>query len=277
METLKKGEVVLGNEDLSQFITRGNHNEETENLLREKRKQLKIFKSYCQSFSCEEMQLNSLKTEIRDLELQCSDTCYPRIDLSFLSHSKEIRQGLTILRVPVFTIHNLYDNIFQVTVRSVHNELLEIAFHHQDYSIRHPIPNFIFDYYLKAFHIYGENIDGGGTRTINVRGLSYITYMLYNNKHIGFRREFNGLIPVPTRKKIEDFKTRVPDNTMVYIISEAEKKDWDISIETVKGPLSSKVTEDPLVVGITPTHDAYLIDHFDTTTFEEYVAREFTS
>ena len=77
-------------------------------------------------------------------------------------------------------------------------------------------------------------------------------------------------------EKIAEFY-KASRNNEIYIISEAEKSDWDIRVKKYTPPKKEKVTLDPLVVGVTSSKDCYLIDHFDTTTFENYVAKEFTS
>jgi hypothetical protein len=271
MKTLKKGKVVLGNEDLSRFVTDVRDSEETKHLLKEKKKQLETFRLQDRPFACEKMQLENLEADIKDLEIQ-----YPRIDLSFLSHSKKIRIGLTTLRVPVFTMHGLYNNVFRVEVEASYDHLQALFLLKEDSKKSKSAPNFIINHYLKAFHMYAVKRSVSGKDVI-ISNLSYITNMLYDGKKICFYREFNGLVPASTRQKIKYFKKTNPFGTEVYIISEAKKHDWDIRIEKTERPSPRSVTKDPLVVGIIPSGAAYLIDHFNTTTFEKYVAKEFTS
>ena len=90
---------------------------------------------------------------------------------------------------------------------------------------------------------------------------------LKNNiqKYTVLERIFNGLIPKDTKKKIRE--AVFFNKSDIYIIAEAEEKDWQARVPE---PIS-----DPIVIGLFE-NQAYLIDHFNTTPFEELMIDKFT-
>jgi len=83
---------------------------------------------------------------------------------------------------------------------------------------------------------------------------------------ITLRANFAGFIPSQTRQMIRSLRPRIWNRrgfSKICLVQEVEE--WNVAV----------VKADPLVVGI-KNGVAYLVDRFDTTTFEEYVAREFS-
>lgn len=81
---------------------------------------------------------------------------------------------------------------------------------------------------------------------------------------------FNGVIPDKTKNKIRQARQYFKKREL-YIIAETEVGDWNVNL---RGEVT-RITKDPLIVGV--KYDAcFLIDWFNTTTLEEYIAMEFT-
>jgi hypothetical protein len=89
---------------------------------------------------------------------------------------------------------------------------------------------------------------------------------LGNRSHSKYeiRDEFKGIIPEETKDKIKEAHEKCENGELdnIWLIKEAE---WNLS----------KVTEDPLIIGILGNR-AYLIDHFDCTDIEKWVKAEFS-
>lgn len=98
-----------------------------------------------------------------------------------------------------------------------------------------------------------NSISWGGGRTMMVgSGTEVVT----------LSASFVGVIPTSVRQLIRDNRA-IFDCTMLV----QEVVEWNAKVEQIA---------DPLVVGI-KNGVAYLVDRFDTTTMEEYVAREFSA
>jgi len=82
---------------------------------------------------------------------------------------------------------------------------------------------------------------------------------------VRLRTSFTGMIPNETRERIAKWKETFPDE--IYIVNEAS---W--RFESLPRPLFG----DPLVIGA-KSGRYYLIDVFDPTTLESYIAKEFTA
>jgi hypothetical protein len=82
---------------------------------------------------------------------------------------------------------------------------------------------------------------------------------------VRLRTSFTGMIPNETRERINKWKTTFPND--IYIVNEASWK-----LESPPRPLFG----DPLVIGAKAGR-YYLIDVFDPTTLESYIAKEFSA
>lgn len=91
---------------------------------------------------------------------------------------------------------------------------------------------------------------------------------LKGEKDISLSVEFSGILPVETRTKIKEHKEKhYPAD--IYIVAEVAQDAW-------KWQQTARPRIDPLVVDYRCGY-MWLIDVFDTTSLEDYVATEFSS
>ena len=81
---------------------------------------------------------------------------------------------------------------------------------------------------------------------------------------ITFSSRFNGIFPEEIKEKINE--TERIFNKELYLIAETKPEEWNVQV----------IKSDPLLTGV---YDGkcFLVDHFNTTSIENYVRREFTS
>lgn len=95
------------------------------------------------------------------------------------------------------------------------------------------------------------------------------TWKLIGYTQYNIRTTFKGIIPQKTRDIIKDNRSRFND---IYIIADAQNQ-WEIDKK-----VTTSVNRDPLVVGYSRQYDKYFVlDKFDMTPSEEYLAREFAT
>lgn len=84
------------------------------------------------------------------------------------------------------------------------------------------------------------------------------------------RTYFSGVVPSKIRKMINDAALEKEFDKLLLV---QEVQEWTINKETISPPVRAW---DPLLVGV-KAGKAFLLAQFDTTSLEEYVAKEFTS
>ncbi len=98
--------------------------------------------------------------------------------------------------------------------------------------------------------------------------VAFVVRAFYFDMLVGWRdldltTNFSGVMPAAIRETIHELRN---SHTFDSLLIVQEVKKWNVTVRAA----------DPLLIGI-KNGAAYLVDRFDTTTAEEYVAREFTS
>jgi hypothetical protein len=223
-------------------------------------------------FGIEKSTYDDLCNEIRNQ----IDKFFPMIDLSFLEmrHPSQKIIGTKhgenpmIIEIPQFAIYSLSSSKCNIGI-------------HYDFYKRDEIHVYIQDPYdlTRNKELTANFITSSITKSIIPmddkmiqKDVDYLEIDLYtDNGHYrpGIVTDFKSIIPQSTRKKIH-LSNYVFDRTNsdhIYIISEVNR--WNQPNKYV----------DPLVVALPNYEDnskGYLIDIFDTTPIEDFVAREFT-
>jgi hypothetical protein len=189
------------------------------------------------------LKIRTKKEEIRGLKLkrsQHSETIpetYPTIDLSFLTMANEIR----------------------------HQDNIGLIYHVK-------VPRF------SVYRVFGNNKFSVGV-TSNPHAPTYDAWVrpfflpkvikkpLMENVALPFAyyatSYLNIGVPEETKEKISKAKKEFGRRNL-FFVAETKPEDWNVQVQT----------KDPLVIGVRKKR-AYLLDQFDTTPLENYVAREF--
>ena len=216
---------------------------------------------------------------------------YSELDLSFLSMHHKIKK----FKVPRFAIYKyegdnkfgieysennpvksltkfpetIEKNLFKTTKKLKRSKLVETLPFIVGLSSGTLCLSDIVSYMTKTGDSLGPSIIVGtilGTGFGGILGL--ITYagvkIKSSSNNTKFSTEFNGLIPVKTKVKAEKAKKDFGEE--LYLITETKPKDWK----------QKKIVSDPLLIGVL-NDKSYLIDHFDCTSMENYIRKEFTS
>lgn len=199
--------------------------------------------------------LESQKTEITR-QIKANEAGYQKIDLSFLSMKRPSKGYLPYL--PAFSVHRHRGKSFGDCTFNVQDYKIEITnnnFVTSKTIMRHLLKPFVGDLEMKKLKItYGNELHYILSKSLGK-----------NWRNRTFSTSFKGLIPETTKQKIKDAEELFSGDQSRGIFLIKECPSWT----------ETEITEDPLIVGIIGDQ-AYLIDQFDCTDLEAYIAAEFT-
>lgn len=254
--------LMLGDADIGQYII---GTEITSKRLENIKAKVAELKENC--LSSERVLYNQLYSEMISAE-------YPQIDLSFLEKSYKLKSKITGwklsspwllgffdreiekdigIKVPTFSVYPFYGiNEFSMKLGTFKG-YVEIN------NRKKILPIILESRLLKsvgAFKIDEINADVYG-------GRFYYTDRPHE-RNLYIESEFNGLIPLKTKKKVEKAKKYFKDD--IYIVVETKPEEWSFE-KKLEDP---DIKEDPLVIGLIGKN-ANIIDHFNTTALENLV------
>jgi|SRR3989344_526002 len=194
---------------------------------------------------------------------------YPLLDLSFLSMSNDVQINGKSTPLPRFGIYRYFQftsrpfnpnpnpNRFSIYYRLSSSAVVEFGMGNE------PVSDFIVKSFIGAV-FPGEQIVGKDCEGRHVVSLPREKFGEYQHLHnMQVYSEFNGLIPLETKQKVE--RSKILFGNEVYIIGEIKPEDWNVQV----------MPKDPLIIGIKEHDKVYLVDHFNTTPLENYVSQEF--
>jgi len=205
------------------------------------------------NINLEELPLHKLKQQRITFD-------YLKLDTSFLSMYNKI--GRT--KVPKFSVYPVYDsNTFKISSSTGHIKIVNVDKHGSELIIpkvfRHPLMASLGLFDSNTLESR-ENLEPWAYGSVKLNFREFLKSLHLTN----IISRFNGIIPYETRQKIEKSMDFFKKNEL-YIIAETKPEEW--SNEKI-------IYKDPLLVG--EKYDAcFLIDHFNTTSLEHYVASEF--
>ncbi len=195
--------------------------------------------------------------------LQVEREQYAQLDPSFLAMSNAINYRGKEIKVPKFSVYyynnklNGFDR-FSLTVSVIHIPFL----HFGKVEFGSELPDIMRKPLFRSTDFYQGKDE-------HHRVWNRIPKDVKRKYHPYLKTElssgFNGLIPPETKSKIKT-ANKIFDKE-VCLIAETMPEEWNV--QTVK--------TDPLVVGVLNGENCYLIDHFNTTSVEDYVRKEFSS
>lgn len=213
---------------------------------------------------------NALDVERSPLQMLLAERNeYPQIDLSFLSMHSVVPSRAINFHLPKFSVYKSHENGFhqRFTIdyfHKPHNFYYYINFDSSGHEHGPQLGELIGKNIVKSSNYYkfSKNYmlrreDGRTYIFDNLTGFNPFYFSAV------FTTEFNGIIPKTTKQNLREARKIFGEE--VYLIAETKPEEWNASV----------VYTDPLLIGVAKDR-AFLVDHFDTTTLENYVVDEFT-
>ena len=209
----------------------------------------------------EELLQRTLVEERKYLELESE---YLRLDPSFLSMSNKLHYNGSDITVPRFSVYPStiegFDE-FSIGLRAMTDFVF--LFYSGKINFRSRVPDVMKKHLVKATDFYQDNHDFKEGNWWKIKRSTRKKYPS-SLESLSLKSKFHGLIPDETKSKTRAAKGVFGSD--VYLIAETKPEEWNVQT----------IAKDPLVVGVFKDR-CYLIDHFKTTSIEEYVRREFIS
>ena len=180
-----------------------------------------------------------------------------RINMRFLDGSREayIPQLRGEVKVPLF-------GVFKLTETGFAGFQAEISIAYQQVRFKFKgIPDIFGRHLQKSFGILSRFAGDHLSHNISEQNQQCLANK-YGSRGMTISTQFLGIIPLETKKKIASAREIFDDQ--IFLISEVEADAWECKV----------ITDDPLIVGIFEGK-TYLVDHFDTTSIENFVLDEF--
>jgi|SRR3989344_1223045 len=229
--------LMLGDVDIGQYV-------EIPNIADQRLENVKA--------KVKELKNNCLSSEIEIYNELCSEMIsrdYPRIDLSFLEKSSQLKRDIAeriikyklpdLPTLPVFSVYPFYgSNKFSLELRS----------NNHTPNSSNEIPEIIKSKIFKNCRYFGCITRSDG-------------FQYFDEHRYIFTSEFKGLIPQRVKEKVKRSLEHFNKND-IYLIAETKPEEWNVT-SIRKG--------DPLVIGLIENKYAHLIDHFDCTPLENLV------
>jgi len=253
--------LILGDIDIGSYIKVHDVEHERLKLVKEKVNEL------------EKNCLESEKAIYHDLYSEMISSEYPLINLGFLEKNYEKKIGEIIqsylflnlrsrkvdkiIKVPSFSIYSFYDtNKFSINLISYGFDgggRVEIGPSMENKEF----PLAIIKPILKSLGVNNFVKNKIKSNFYDINPSEHFDWQGYNIK---LQSQFNGLIPHKTKEKVKEAE-KYFNKDNIYIVTETKPEDWNVL----------KFEKDPLVFGIIGERNAHLIDHFNTTVFENLI------
>lgn len=214
----------------------------------------------------------ALKTEKLPLELlleQRAKYTYPRLDLSFLAASSIINYKNLDIKVPKFSVYELYgDNCFYLSIMTwgVIRSRATVRIR-KDEEGNGNLPKIFNAQLLKSLE-FSEYSDPKREYSYGDVHYSFNVPRQIKKKYIGlgdieFISQFHGVLPEKTKEKAAQAEKNFRREDL-YLIAETKLEQWQ----------NNEFVKDSLLIGLY-NNKCYLIDYFNPVSIEDYVKEKF--